>query len=751
MKLRTIHSTPSVLKPAWKSLFKLMHNPAFRLLSLLAVSLFAGLSTTPLQAAPTPSPTPKPTPAPTPIPIPANVETFTVPVANGDRAILPNTGMVSPIPAEVTFYLRRPAKATGTEPARLVFICPDANASGRMAIGSNAFGDIADERGWYLLSASFLPENALGGVNATGTAAASGTAAATSNGNRSALGMGKPSPLPVNSIPAPIAPYADAAGFSGKALQAALEQVKQKYSIATDAPFLQGYGTGAQFVIRYALRNPQKVGAVAAHSANGVGETLSQDTGQAAALPWLITQISGDASAPQCAEFLAQLRKAGGKPIVRSYGEMARKIPGQIDSAEPDTLARVFFRYCDETLRTKQGLPALTFDTSKGPSNEARLLPLLKPEAFIGDTRSLRYWKADAPESVQIPEGARVELPCAAVANYWGVQIDKFIVKSASPLNPEIPFYVRIPANYDPNVRARVLFRCPVYNGIGIRCASGDGPFAQLADERGWFTISPTFKQGREDTKERAQSYYYPEIFSGNATLEALDTIAKKYPIATNSLLMQGMSGGAQFVHRFAIWQPERVAAVAVNSSSWFDDPNPKSAQVAWLVTIGEADPSCENSVDFLDKLRANGALPLFRSYIGMVHEGSSKVDEFNIIFLKFYDDATRAKLAARPMAASFVRPAATPVLSDFAKKFQPKATPTPAFAPTSPLIPPASMPLVGDMKDWKIYKNEPQALQGINPDNLIYLPSPEIARMWSGKGIEEDGGQETGRNGASY
>ena len=726
---------------------------------LLGVSAFCGTprillaAPTPIpKTKPTPVPTPQPTPVPTPIPIPANVEMFTVPVANGDRAILPQAGVAAPIPAEVTFYLRRPAKIIGQEPARIVFICPDAIASGRMVIGSNAFGDIADERGWYLLSASFLPENALGGVNTTGTAAASGTAAAAvPNGNRSALGMVKPSSLPVNSMPTPIAPYGDAAGYSGKALQAALEQAKQKYSIATDTLFLQGYGTGAQFVIHYALLNPQKVGAVAAHSANGFGETISQDMGKAAALPWLITQISSDAVAQQCADFTTRLRQAGGKPIVRTYGEMARKIPGQIDSAEPDTLARMFFRYRDEALRTKQALPALTFDESKGPSNEARLLPLLQPEAFIGDLRTLRYWKADAPESAQIPEDARVELPCAALANYWGVQIDKFIVKSASPLNPEIPFYVRIPANYNPNVRARMLFRCPVYNGIGIRCASGDGPFAQLADERGWFTISPTFKQAREDTKERAQSYYYPETFSGNATLEALDTIANKYPIATNSLLMQGMSGGAQFVHRFAIWQPERVAAVAVNSSSWFDDPNPKSAQVAWLVTIGEADPSCENSVDFLDKLRANGALPLFRSYIGMVHEGSSKVDEFNIIFLKFYDDATRAKLAARPMAAAFVRPAATPVLSDFAKKFQPKATPTPAFAPTSPLIPPASMPLVGDMKDWKIYKNEPQALQGINPDNLIYLPSPEIARMWSGKGIEEDGGQETGRNGSPY
>jgi hypothetical protein len=64
------------------------------------------------------------------------------------------------------------------------------------------------------------------------------------------------------------------------------------------------------------------------------------------------------------------------------------------------------------------------------------------------------------------------------------------------------------------------------------------------------------------------------------------------------------------------------VTAVAINSSSWFDEPNAKCNQVAWLVTIGESDASFTNTPEFVDQLRELGAAPLFRSYLGMVDEG---------------------------------------------------------------------------------------------------------------------------------
>lgn len=615
------------------------------------------LHAAPPVAKPTPTAVATPLPAqpsPTPEVLPKGVEKFTI----------KTTSATNP---EVVFYLRVPTWYSRNTPNRLVFCCPDDGVS---ALGAgNGFNGIADDRGWFILSASF-----------------------------------NPSTTPADS-------YYDPAGYSGKVLEDAMEQVAQKYPIARDALLLRGNGGGGQFVQRLALLHPEKVLAVAMHSANG----FAVPDEKVAQFPWVVTSIATDANAADSDAFVAQLRRLGGKPIIRSYSEMARKVPGQVDSGETDTIACTAFAFYDGALWGKHG------QTSANPS-AAPVPATYAPAPFVGDLRSLRYYKEDAPEVAGIPEESRVDFPCEAMAKVWGAQIEKFLVKTASLLNPEIPYYVRVPANYSPTTRARVLFRCPVYNGIGVRCVSGYGAFQRLADERGWFMVSPTFKQEKEITKDRTKSYYYPETFSGRATLEALDLIAKKYPIATDNLLMQGMSGGAQFVHRFSIWAPERVTACAVNSSSWFDVPNEQSAQIAWLITIGESDKTYENSLNFFDQLRKIGALPIFRSYVGMVHEGSSKVDEFNLLFLKFYDDATRAKFDAQQ-----------------------------ASAVPAPHIPAKAMPLVGDMKDWTFTKNDMKAIMRIGEDNLVYLPTPEIARFWSGKGAEEDGGKQTGLNGAPY
>lgn len=608
---------------------------------------------------PTPTPSATPTPAPTPVVIPKNVETFTVTTPSASNP-------------EVMFYVRIPASYSRTTPNRVLLRFPGDNVSGLSSVTDSAFSAMADERGWFIVSATFKQETGV----------------------------------------APADSYYDPAGFSGKAVWDALDVVSQKYPIAKEKLLLHGNEGGGQFVQRFALMHPDKVLAVAVNAANG----FAKPNEKAAQIQWLVTNITSDANADNSLKFVDQLRQVGVKPIVRSYGEMARIVVGQVNSGEMETLSRNFFKFHDDALRAKCGLPPVI-------STPAPIFtPALATGTFVGDLRNLRYYKEDAPEAGSIPEASKVVLPCEALARVWSAQFEKFIVKTSSPLNPEVPFYVRIPANYSPTTRARVLFRCPIYNGIGIRCASGDGAFQQLADERGWFIIAPTFKQEKEDTKERAKSYYYPELFSGKATLEALDLIAKKYPIATDGLLMQGMSGGAQFVHRFAIWAPERVAAVAVNSSSWFDAPNERSAQVAWLITIGESDKTYENSLNFFDQLRKVNALPIFRSYVGMIHEGCQKVDDFNLLFLKSYDDATQAKFKSQKAA----------------------------LLPTPP-IPAKAMPFVGDMKDWTFSKNEMRAIMRLGEDNLVYLPSMEIAQFWTGKGAEEDGGKPTGLNGAPY
>jgi pimeloyl-ACP methyl ester carboxylesterase len=292
--------------------------------------------------------------------------------------------------------------------------------------------------------------------------------------------------------------------------------------------------------------------------------------------------------------------------------------------------------------------------------------------------------------------------------------VEMFTIRTRSAENRQVPFYLRIPRGYDAARKDRVhrlLYICPVFNGDAdtvIRGEKGNKELLDLADERGWFVLSATFKQKAGEVMDRAVSYYYPEAFSGRAVVDALEQVAKKHRVDPTRILMQGISGGAQFVHRFAIWAPERVTAVAINSSSWFDQPKPKGNQVAWLITIGESDTSFSNSLQFVDQLRAVGATPLFRSYLGMVHEGSGDVTRMNLAFLKFYDLATQDQLG-QPRSA-FSRPEE-------------------AFALRAD-----RMPFVGDSQDWRYLPNTAENREEIVEDSRVFLPSAEIAKLWGSK-----------------
>lgn len=302
---------------------------------------------------------------------------------------------------------------------------------------------------------------------------------------------------------------------------------------------------------------------------------------------------------------------------------------------------------------------------------------------------------------------ANAEKPVVAVEDL-PERMETFTVKTRSELNKEIPFYLRVPKNYQPGKTYRLLFICPCVNTDGLYTLKQSTTWMELADEQDWFVMSCTFKQDAEAAQDRKLAYYYPETFSGKAVLEALEKVSKKYPVDTERLLLQGISGGAQFVHRFAMWAPERVTAVAVNSSSWFDVPNARCNQVAWLVTIGESDDTYNASLEVVDRLRTVGAAPLFRSYVGMIHEGTETVDRLSMEFLKFYDGFTKKDLGKR-------------------RSLQTPATERLSLAGDK-------MPCVGDGQDWKYFPNTPDTRESIAEDSRIYLPSEEIAKLWGNK-----------------
>ena len=288
--------------------------------------------------------------------------------------------------------------------------------------------------------------------------------------------------------------------------------------------------------------------------------------------------------------------------------------------------------------------------------------------------------------------------------------IDVIEIATSSFNNPKVPFYVRPPAGFSAGSgteKHRLVLLFPFVPESGLKALTRNKLLTSLADARGWFIASPTFVVDfRNDSRDRTKAFYYPERWSGKAVLEAVAEIEKKYPVDGGRLFVQGLSGGAQIAHRLGLWCPERITAVAVNSSGWFDDPGPKASQVAWAVTVGEADPIIPASVDFVEKLKARGAQPVFKAFIGMVHEDYPAANQLCAAFLLHMDELTKDQLGQPPGSsggAVFNRPEH----HDF----------------------------VGDRRDYLYFSKTPEEMNSIPPESRFLLPDETVAEFWGEPG----------------
>lgn len=282
-------------------------------------------------------------------------------------------------------------------------------------------------------------------------------------------------------------------------------------------------------------------------------------------------------------------------------------------------------------------------------------------------------------------------------------------IETSDSYNPKVPFYVRPPASFsaseDKNPH-RVLILFPFYPETGLKAINRSAEYKEIADERGWFIISPTFYMGKGDARDRNKSYYYPERWSGKAILAALDEMAKRYPVDVNRIFVAGLSGGAQLGHRFALWAEDRVEAAAINSSGWFDEPKASAQKVAWVLTIGESDPILPETLTFVERLQKLGVRPVLRTYLGMIHEDSERVNLLCGMFLVERDEATR-ELLGKPVQAS--------AGLDYNVN--------------------GLQPWVGDRRDGLFYGNSAATLAVIPDEARVYLPSETVAELWGQKG----------------
>lgn len=143
-------------------------------------------------------------------------------------------------------------------------------------------------------------------------------------------------------------------------------------------------------------------------------------------------------------------------------------------------------------------------------------------------------------------------------------------------------FYLYVPqAVLDNPADARILVTVHGHNG---RLDSYDGErivrrtglrWAGLAEQNGWVVLSPQFDANRFGNDYQRLNLG-GELRADRRLHELVMLVGELLPgIRTERLLLFGFSGGAQFVHRYAMLHPARVERAVAAGAGWYSFPDP--------------------------------------------------------------------------------------------------------------------------------------------------------------------------------
>lgn len=259
------------------------------------------------------------------------------------------------------------------------------------------------------------------------------------------------------------------------------------------------------------------------------------------------------------------------------------------------------------------------------------------------------------------------------------VRLQSVQVSTPSELNRKAVFWYWQPWSGAP---LGVLLLVPGCNGDGRGMLAESSFWASFADEQHLVLVGPSFHTTLEEVHSR-KGYYYPELWSGKATLEALDKIRARTGIKSDKVLIFGFSAGAHFAHRFALWRPDKVTAFVAYSAGWWDAPKTAPRNTPGLIMCGEADERFVPTYAFFAQGRKLGLPLVWRGYTGIGHELTPQVVKTAQAFLKFY--------------ASGEKP----------------------------------QNLVGDIQSYRFYEPGSAAAERVPPESRVILPSREVAEVW--------------------
>jgi len=148
-------------------------------------------------------------------------------------------------------------------------------------------------------------------------------------------------------------------------------------------------------------------------------------------------------------------------------------------------------------------------------------------------------------------------------------------VARAAELSSVVPsVFVRPPREVVPGAPLQVLVALHGMGGTGEQIA---GRLIEQADRNHWLLIAPTIRYG-DWTDPDQVAREEPALIRWLA--EYLDQLPEMIGVPTRArILLLGHSRGAQLAHRFALFQPERILAVAAVAAGTYTLPFERSAE----------------------------------------------------------------------------------------------------------------------------------------------------------------------------
>lgn len=167
--------------------------------------------------------------------------------------------------------------------------------------------------------------------------------------------------------------------------------------------------------------------------------------------------------------------------------------------------------------------------------------------------------------------------------------------------------------------------------------------FVKLADENDLALVTWTNFRGYEkglssDEMLSGQFKEYEKNFLDRLSEweRGFKRLLAYYNLPGDSVMVYGISGGAQMAHRIALRRPQYFSGVHIHVNSSYDIPTSGAEKVLWLVTTGESEYGYDAGKRFYNAMIDKKYYVIFKAGENLGHSDREDIQKLSIEFFKY-------------------------------------------------------------------------------------------------------------------